>query len=167
MGDQVGPAWQAVLELQVLQLLGQDGLAAAQVSLGSSACDRLWVQFWLWLGLQGGAGWQEVLQVRVGGGRLGQRSSEFNHQQMVLLSFLPPATRYLVPSGLGFAAGQTPDELLQAAELIKERRLADGVAQLQVEGAAGQDERRVAVEALQDVACRERGSPSLGCLVKI
>lgn len=70
--------------------------------------------------------------------------------------FLPPAARYLVASGSGFLAGQPPDELLQAAELIKERRLVDGVAQFQAEGAAGQDERRVAVEALQDVACRER-----------
>lgn len=85
----------------------------------------------------------------------------------VRLSFLPPAARYLVASGSGFAARQLPDELLQAAELIKERRLADGLAQLQVEGAAGQDERRVAVEALQDVAWREIGPPSLGCPVKV
>lgn len=75
----------------------------------------------------------------------------------VLLSFLPPAARYLVASGSGFAARQLPDELLQAAELIKERRLGHGPVQLQAEGAAGQDQRRVAVEALQDVAYRERG----------
>lgn len=84
-------------------------------------------------------------------------------------SWLPPAplhanelwgqrARYLlrrVDLGLGFAAGESADELLQVSELFKESGLHDGLAQLQVEGAAGQDERRVVVEALQDVACRE------------
>lgn len=166
VGHQVGLARQAVLQLQVLQLLGQDGLAAAQVSVGSSAQNQartwlwswLWSWFWLRLGVHGRAGRWGVLQVRGGGMRLGQRSSASNHQQMlgVLLSFLLPAARYLLASGSGVAAGQPVDELLQAAELIKECRLADGRAQLQVEATAGQDERRVAVEALQDVAWRER-----------
>lgn len=169
MGHQVGLARQAVLQLQVLQLLGQDGLAAAQVSVGSSARNRLplwsrsWLLawFWLWLGLQGGAGWRGVLQVRGGGADWvsGAQSSTISRCLEVLLSFLPPAARYLVASGSGFAARKLPDELLQEAELIKERRLADRLAQLQVEGAAGQDERRVAVEALQDVVWRERGRP--------
>lgn len=90
----------------------------------------------------------------------GAQSSTFSRCLEVRLSFLPPAARYLVAPGSGFAARQLRDELLQAAELIKELRLAEGPVQLQVEGAAGQDERRVAVEALQDVAWRERGPAS-------
>lgn len=97
----------------------------------------------------------------------GAQSSTISRCLEVLLSFLPPAARYLVASGSGFAARQLADELLQTAELIKERRLAEGLVQLQVEGAAGQDERRVAVEALQDVAWRERGPPSLGRTLKV
>jgi len=54
-----------------------------------------------------------------------------------------------------FTAGETANELLQMSELFKKSQLHDGFAQLQVERAAGQDERRVVVEALQDVCCRE------------
>lgn len=125
-----------------------------------------------------GSGWASGREGQAGGGSCrsgvevadwvrGAQSSTISRCLELLLSFLPPAARYLVASGSGFAARQLPDELLQAAELIKERRLADSLAQLQVEGAAGQDERRVAVEALQDVAWRERGPPSLGCPVKV
>lgn len=56
------------------------------------------------------------------------------------------------------------------AELLEQGGLHDGFTQLQVEGAAGQDERRVAVEALQDVTCREGAElaviPDPGVLVR-
>lgn len=71
--------------------------------------------------------------------------------------------RYLflhIGFGLGFTAGESAYELLQMAELFEQSGLHDGFTQLQVKRVAGQDERRVAVEALQDVACRKRASPS-------
>lgn len=54
-----------------------------------------------------------------------------------------------------FPAAEPLEKLLQAGQLLEQSGLQDGLTQLQVEGAAGQDERRVAVEALQDVSCRE------------
>lgn len=67
--------------------------------------------------------------------------------------------RYLflhIGFGSGFTAGELANELLQTYELLEQSRLHDGFTQLQVKRAAGQDERRVVVEALQDVACRKR-----------
>lgn len=62
---------------------------------------------------------------------------------------------------LGFTAGEPAYELLQMGELFKQSRLHDGFTQLQVKRTAGQDERRVVVEALQDVGCRKRERPSI------
>lgn len=76
----------------------------------------------------------------------------------------PRGARYLLLRrglGSGFTAGESADELLQLGELLEERGLHDGFAQLQVKGAVGQDERRVAVEALQDVGCRAEEKSSV------
>lgn len=114
VGHQVGLARQAVLQLQALQLLGQDGLAAAQVSVGSSAQSRawfwswllswllswlwswLWSRLWLWLGVQGGAGGRGVLQVRGGGGRLGSEELGVQPSADVWTSCSPSCRRQLV-----------------------------------------------------------------------
>lgn len=41
------------------------------------------------------------------------------------------------------------------SQLLEKSRLHQRFPQLQVEGAAGQDERRVVIKALQDVRCEE------------
>lgn len=61
----------------------------------------------------------------------------------------------LIGLGSGFTARESAYEVLQMSELLEQSGLHDGFTQLQVKGAAGQDERRVAVEALQDVGCRK------------
>lgn len=48
--------------------------------------------------------------------------------------------------------GETTDEVLQTAELLKQSGLRDWFTQLQVEGVARQDKGRVVVETLQDVS---------------
>lgn len=72
--------------------------------------------------------------------------------------------RYLflhVGLGLGFTARKSANELLQTAKLLEQSGFYDGFTQLQVKRAGGQDERRVAVEALQDVFCRRRERSSI------
>lgn len=59
--------------------------------------------------------------------------------------------------GPGFTVSEPANKFLQIRELFKKSRLQDGFTQLQVKRAAGQDERRVVVEALQDVGCKEEG----------
>lgn len=63
--------------------------------------------------------------------------------------------------GLGSTVGEPAYELLQMAELFEQGRLHDGFAQLQVKVAAGQDERWVAVEALQDITCRGKAEAAI------
>lgn len=59
-----------------------------------------------------------------------------------------------VSTGLGFTVGELANERLQTMKLFKQSRLNTRFPQLQVKGAAGQDEWRVVVKVLQDVRCR-------------
>lgn len=54
--DQVRLPWEGVLQLQALQLLGQDCLAAAQVTMSSSGLSRLCGGRTVQVCLRGGAG---------------------------------------------------------------------------------------------------------------
>lgn len=176
----VGMSREGVLQLQALQLLGQDRLTAAQVTMRSSGLRRLCrggtVQ--VCSGAGNRVGDHLMGQILEGSGRslavcgrpieslMNIKSINNRCRNTKVPHFLlrGQRARYLflhIGLGLGFTAGESAYELLQMSELLEQSGLHDGFTQLQVKGAVGQDERRVAVEALQDVGCRIKDKSSI------
>lgn len=146
--DQVRLAREGVLQHQTLQLLRQDRLAAAQVRASAHLGGR--AATWVGAGLAEGGGASV---------RLRKQSPPLADVDTLPEGGAP----YLLPQaalGSALPAGEAAYELLQTAELQEQSWIQGGATELQLEAAAGQDERRVAVEALQDVSCREGGPSS-------